>query len=319
MRPRIEWCQQHDDQCQEHFKTTPEKGTAVKLFKQLRRKQSVRCKPHRRFRAIRFEGLEPRTLMASICDSASVSENTHVESPEMEPGVSDLAGPALLGEAMGDDSQPGPASEGQCDFGGGIHAGRADLDAGTTPENTGNRLDPRAVDAAFSQYRGAGDGGFIPDEWRLADLFARQYEGPGSAVGKAIEADSWSTSQTFTLTGVDDCEPDDSVAYKIALGPASSTGPADDSVTGQCDGIGDGAVALEASGLIEPPARQHEGLEKAVGKAVEVNSWSTPQTVTLTNVDDLEPDGGVAYTIVLAPVASTDAAGVSVRSQYPGA
>jgi subtilisin-like proprotein convertase family protein len=35
--------------------------------------------------------------------------------------------------------------------------------------------------------------------------------------------------------------------------------------------------------------------------------WNVPQTVTVTGVDDPDPDGSVAYTIVLAPASSTDA------------
>jgi hypothetical protein len=49
-----------------------------------------------------------------------------------------------------------------------------------------------------------------------------------------------------------------------------------------------------------------EGTVSSASLTFTNTNWNTPQTVTVTGVDDFNADGNVAYTIVTAPAASTD-------------
>ena len=150
---------------------------------------------------------------------------------------------------------------------------------------------------------------------------------------------NWNTPQTVTVTGVNDALDDGNIAYTIVTAAATSTDPnysgrnaADVSVTNQ-DNDTAGITVTPTSGLItteaggtatftvrldsEPTANVTIGLsstdttEGTVGPASVTftpANWNTPQTVTVTGVDDGQSDGNIAYSIVTAAATSTDPA-----------
>src|SRR5439155_165117 len=141
-----------------------------------------------------------------------------------------------------------------------------------------------------------------------------------------------------TVTGVDDPVVDGAVAYTIVTAAATSTdgvyngfNPADVAVTNTDDDT-PGITVTPTSGLAttesggtatftvildtQPTANVTIGLsssdliEGTVAPAsltFTPGNWATPQTVTVTGVDDFGVDGNVAYTIVTAAATSTDA------------
>lgn len=147
---------------------------------------------------------------------------------------------------------------------------------------------------------------------------------------------NWSTPQTVTITGVDDDVVDGNAVYSVVLGPVTS----DDK---NWDGVNGPAVSVtnlddESAGLIlsEPSnATREDGTEATFSVvlqsrptadvSVEVASsdesegvaapssltftpdnWNTPQTVTVTGVDDADVDGPVEYQVTVGPVTSSD-------------
>ena len=162
---------------------------------------------------------------------------------------------------------------------------------------------------------------------------------PSSLTFTPAGAGLWSTPQTVTVTGVDDAVDDGDIAYTIVTAAATSTdanysglNAADVSVTNVDDetsGITVSAASgptTEAGGAAtftvvlnsEPTASVTIGLTSSDATEGTVSPsaltftpsgaglWSTPQTVTVTGVDDLVADGGVVYTIVTAAASSTD-------------
>jgi hypothetical protein len=146
------------------------------------------------------------------------------------------------------------------------------------------------------------------------------------------------TPKTVTVTGVDDLVADGSVGYTIVTAPAASSDPgysgrdaADVSVTNTDDDVA-GILVSPASGLVTteaggaatftvvlasvPTADVTVGLSSSDLTEGTVSPASltftpadalVPKTVTVTGVDDTTVDGAVAYTIVTAPAASSDA------------
>jgi hypothetical protein len=149
----------------------------------------------------------------------------------------------------------------------------------------------------------------------------------------------WNVAQTVTVTGVDDFIADGSVVYTIVTMPASSTGAAyngydasDVTVTNTDNDMASivvmptsGLVTTEASGaatftvvLSSQPTSSvivtlmsNDATEGTISPALltfTTMSWSTPQTVTITGVDDLAADGDIAYTIITDAAVSSDPA-----------
>ncbi|HUT37392.1 MAG TPA: Calx-beta domain-containing protein, partial [Planctomycetota bacterium] len=148
---------------------------------------------------------------------------------------------------------------------------------------------------------------------------------------------NWSTPQTVTVTGVDDPDSDGNVAYTIVTAAATSTDAnynglnAADVAVSNLDNDIPGITVTPTSGLTtteaggtaqftvvldaQPAANVTIGLSSSDTTEGTVSpssltftaaNWSTPQTVTVTGVDDPQSDGNVAYTILTAPATSAD-------------
>ena len=162
-------------------------------------------------------------------------------------------------------------------------------------------------------------------------------EGTVLPTSLTFTASNWNTPQTVTVTGVDDQTVDGSVAYTILTAAATSTDAnyngldaADVSLTNTDNDIA-GITVTPTSGLLtsetggiatftirldtQPAADVTIGLsstdttEGTVSPAsltFTSSNWNTPQTVTVTGVDDLIADGSVAYTILTGAAVSTD-------------
>ncbi len=147
---------------------------------------------------------------------------------------------------------------------------------------------------------------------------------------------NWNTPQTVTITGVDDAVDDGDIAYSIVTAQATSTDPlyaaidpADlDLINTDNDTAGisvapiSGLVTTEAGGAAsfgvvlasQPTADVTVGLSSsdssegtvAPGITFTTANWNTPQTVTITGVDDAVDDGDIAYSIVTAQATSVD-------------
>ncbi|MBK8020843.1 MAG: hypothetical protein IPK19_05295 [Chloroflexi bacterium] len=146
---------------------------------------------------------------------------------------------------------------------------------------------------------------------------------------------NWATPQTVTLIGVDDSIDDGDVAYTIITTVASgdvsynalaapdvSVTNADDDTAGVNVNPMSGLVTTEAGGtdtfsvilVTQPEAdvtinlSSSDTTEGTVQPAITFTSanWATPQTVTVTGVNDSIDDGDIAYTIVTT-VTSGDA------------
>jgi hypothetical protein len=164
-------------------------------------------------------------------------------------------------------------------------------------------------------------------------------EGTVSPTSFTFTPSNWNTPQTATVTGVDDPVADGNQSYAIVTAPAASTDaayagldPPDVSVTNSDNdtpGITvsptSGLTTTEAGGVArftikldtQPTANVTVGLTSSDSSEGTVSAsaltftpanWSTPQTVTVTGVDDPAADGNQTYAIVTAPATSTDAA-----------
>ena len=148
---------------------------------------------------------------------------------------------------------------------------------------------------------------------------------------------NWYLPQTVTVTGVDDAEVDGEIAYTIVLGAGVSADarfnglkPDDVEVlnvdneagitinknqltTTESGGTDTFTVVLNTAptgdvtiGLSSSDTT--EGTVSPTSLTFTSDNWSTPQTVTVTGVDDSVVDGDVAYTIITAAATSTDPA-----------
>ncbi|MEQ1856709.1 MAG: Calx-beta domain-containing protein [Longimicrobiales bacterium] len=161
-------------------------------------------------------------------------------------------------------------------------------------------------------------------------------EGTVAPASLTFTSANWSTPQTVTVTGVNDASADGNIVFSIATAAATSTdtkfsgiNPGDVSVTNVDDETA-GVTVSAASGpttevggqatftvvlSTQPTANVTVGLTSSdlTEGTVSVASltfttvnWSTPQTVTVTGVNDDVDDGDIAYSIVTAPATSTD-------------
>ena len=162
-------------------------------------------------------------------------------------------------------------------------------------------------------------------------------EGTVSPASLTFTPANWDDFQTATVTGVDDDLVDGSVAYTINTSAATSTDakydgldPDDVDATNADDdtaGItvsGISGSTTEAGGTAtfmvvlntQPAVAVTVGLSSSdttegtvlpASLTFTPSDWDTPQTATVTGADDAIADGPIAYTILTAPAASTDA------------
>ena len=162
-------------------------------------------------------------------------------------------------------------------------------------------------------------------------------EGTVSPAQLVFTSQNWNTTQTVSVTGVDDDIDDGDKTYSAIVGAATSTdpryngmNPADVALMNTDDdtrGFDVSAVSGTTSENLttatftvaltsEPTADVTIGLtsddttEGTITQASLVFTaadWDTPQTVTVTGADDTIVDGTVTYQIVLAAATSADA------------
>ena len=162
-------------------------------------------------------------------------------------------------------------------------------------------------------------------------------EGTVSPTSVTFGAANWSTTQTVTVTGVDDLVADGNIAYSIITAAASSTDtvynnlPVADvgATNNDNDFVGitvnptSGLVTTEAGGTAtftivlntQPIANVVinlsssnilEGTVSPSSVTFSTVNWSTTQTVTATGVNDFVMDGPIVYSIITAAASSTD-------------
>jgi len=148
---------------------------------------------------------------------------------------------------------------------------------------------------------------------------------------------NWNVAQTVTVTGVDDFVQDGNQAYTIITAPATSAdtkysglNATDVSVTNTDNDVAgitvnptSGLTTTESGGTAtftivlrsQPTAsvtigltssNTAEGTVSPASVTFTTANWSTPQTVTVTGVDDAVADGPKAYTIITATATSAD-------------
>ncbi len=163
-------------------------------------------------------------------------------------------------------------------------------------------------------------------------------EGAPSLPSLTFTPTDWNVPQTVTIVGMNDDERDGDVAYTIITAPAVSgdanyqgVNAPDVSVTNRDDDTPgfavtptSGLTTTEAGGtaqftvaLLGRPTADvtipltssdlTEGTVDPASLTFTIADWNTPQTVTVTGVDDLDADGDILYTIVLGQATSTDA------------
>jgi hypothetical protein len=154
-------------------------------------------------------------------------------------------------------------------------------------------------------------------------------EGTASPPLLVFTTQNWATQQTVTVTGVDDSVVDGDVAYTLLLaiatgGDYAGTDPADVTMSNiDDDTVGvtvtpvAGLVTTEAGGIAtftvkldsQPSAEVSigvsssdttEGTTSVSSLVFTAQNWTTPQTVTVTGVDDSIVDGDVGYFVALA-------------------
>ena len=161
-------------------------------------------------------------------------------------------------------------------------------------------------------------------------------EGTVSTASLTFTTTNWSTTQTVTVTGVNDSAVDGNQSYTVLLGAASSSDsnynaldPADVSVTNTDDetaGITVSSISgntTESGGtatftvkLTSQPSANvtiavsssdtTEGTVSTSSITFTSSNWNTDQTITVTGIDDSIADGDITYTVVLAAANSTD-------------
>lgn len=161
---------------------------------------------------------------------------------------------------------------------------------------------------------------------------------PGEVTIALVGWGVWSSPQTVTVTGVDDTIIDGNQPYTIILDQASSTdpnyngrNPSDVTVTNTDDEPLPGITVSPTSGLVTREAGATasftvvlntqptsnvtinlsssdttEGTVSPQSLTFTQSNWSTPQTVTVTGVDDSIADGDQMYSIITAPASSGD-------------
>ena len=153
-------------------------------------------------------------------------------------------------------------------------------------------------------------------------------EGTVSPASLTFTSGNWSTPQTVTVTGVDDTVVDGDVTYTITTAPATSADSIyngvkaldvsvinlDNDVAGFTASPSGGLTVSETGTTVDftvvlkaQPAADvtvsftssdtTEGTVSPASRTFTPANWSTPQSFTLTGVDDFISDGTVAYTL----------------------
>ncbi|MHC1703540.1 MAG: Ig-like domain-containing protein [Tenuifilaceae bacterium] len=162
-------------------------------------------------------------------------------------------------------------------------------------------------------------------------------EGTVSPISLTFNSTNWNVAQTVTITGVNDNIDDDNVGYNIITTSTSSTDVnfngltvSDVSVTNTDNDIA-GITVNPTSGLTTTEAGGQAtftivlNTEPTSGVSIDLSSsdvtegsvspsnisfsianWSTPQTVTITGLNDNIDDDNIAYTITTNTATSTD-------------
>lgn len=162
-------------------------------------------------------------------------------------------------------------------------------------------------------------------------------EGTVSSTNVVFTSSDWGTAKTVTVTGENDDVDDDDVHYTIVTSAASSNDskyggmnvPDVSVVNRDNDTAGidisptSGLETTEAGGadafqivLTSQPtadvkvgltsSNTSEGVVSLPSVTFTAVNWKTPQTVTVSGVEDAVDDGDVSYTIFTAPAASND-------------
>src|SRR5204863_475266 len=179
-------------------------------------------------------------------------------------------------------------------------------------------------------------------------------EGTVSASSLTFTTANWNTPQTVTVTGVDDFVDDGNISYSIVTAEATSAdtlyngmNPANVTVS-NTDNDTAGITITPTSGLVTTEARgtasftipyttlfrssvsvgisssnTAEGTVSASSLTFTTANWNTPQTVTVTGVDDFVDDGDLSYSVVTGAATSADglysglhASDVSINNSY---
>jgi len=162
-------------------------------------------------------------------------------------------------------------------------------------------------------------------------------EGTVSPASLNFTSANWSTPQTVTITGVNDFMDDGDVSFNVVTDAATSTDlsynemdASDVSVTNIDNDTAkitvnpiSGLIVTEAGGtgtftvvLASQPTSDvsiglsssdtSEGMVSPASLIFTPANWNTPQTVTVTGVDDSDVDGDIDFTIYTALANSTD-------------
>ena len=163
-------------------------------------------------------------------------------------------------------------------------------------------------------------------------------EGTVSTPSLSFTDANWNVAQTVTVTGVDDNLADGNVAFNVVTAAATSAdanynnlNASDVSVTNNDNDVAgisvvptSGLVTTEAGGTAnftvvlatQPTAdvtigissnNTSEGIVSSPSLVFTSANWSSPQTVTVTGVNDFVDDGDIAYSIITAEASSADA------------
>jgi hypothetical protein len=162
-------------------------------------------------------------------------------------------------------------------------------------------------------------------------------EGTAGPTTLSFTAANWDTPRTVTITGVDDLIVDGNQIYSIVTAAVVSSdtnysglNPADVSVTNN-DNDTPSVLVTPTSGLVTSEAGATatftvrlatmpsatvsialsssdltEGSVAPASLSFTTINWATPQTVTVTGVNDILFDGSQLYTVILATCVSTD-------------
>ncbi len=162
-------------------------------------------------------------------------------------------------------------------------------------------------------------------------------EGTVSPKSLVFTALNWNAPQTVTVTGVDDSTADGAQTYKIVTAAAVSADTAyngvdaDDVTVVNVDNESAGITVKPTAGLSTTEAggtatftvklnskptanvtipltssKPTEGTVSPASLVFTADNWSSPQTVTVTGVDDLVADGNQLFSIVTGAATSTD-------------
>lgn len=165
-------------------------------------------------------------------------------------------------------------------------------------------------------------------------------EGSVSPASVTFTTDSWNAPQTVTAMGVDDAVADGNQPYAIVTGVATGTdttgyvgmNPADVTITnidndspgfttttpttGTTEAGGKSTFTIklnsQPTGTVTIPLASLDTTEGTVSPAsltFDATNWSTPQSVTVTGVDDFVADGNQTYTVQLGAVTGSDGSG----------